>query len=192
MRVLIVDDDDLALELLQHALTQAGYKVEAARNGVEALDLLRSGAFRLVISDWEMPEMSGLELCRRVRERRSGGYIYVILLTSHGQTQDVVEGLNAGADDFIVKPFHPAELCVRLRAGERILSLDTRDVTILALAKLAESRDAETGAHLERMREYCRVIASHLSHQDKFREEVDGEYVEALYRTSPLHDIGKV
>jgi putative two-component system response regulator len=192
MRILIADDDEIALELLRHALTQAGHEVESASNGVEALDMLRSGRFRLVISDWEMPEMNGLELCRRIRQRHTGGYTYVILLTSHGQTQDVVAGLSAGADDFIVKPFHPAELCVRVRAGERILALDTRDVTILALAKLADSRDAETGAHLERIREYCRVIASHLSRQEKFRDVVDGEYVDSIYRTSPLHDIGKV
>jgi putative two-component system response regulator len=191
-RILIVDDDDIALELLEHALTQSGFEVEPVHNGVEALDRIRSGQFRMVISDWEMPQMSGLELCRAIRERRCGAYTYVILVTSHGRPQDVVAGLDAGADDFIVKPFHPAELCVRVRAGQRILALDTRDVTILALAKLADSRDSETGAHLERMREYCRVLALHLSKQPKFRDEVDGEYVDALYRTSPLHDIGKV
>lgn len=192
MRVLIVDDDEIALHLLDHALAKAGYEVESARNGFEALEKLRSGRFRLVVSDWMMPEMSGLELCRRVRRQQFSGYIYFILVTSRAGTDHVIEGLDAGADDFVSKPVEPAELCVRLRAGERLLSLESRNVTIFALAKLAESRDPETGAHLERMREYCRVIAEHLSTQQKFAGQIDGNYVQSIYLTSPLHDVGKV
>ena len=191
MRVLIVEDDDIALELLENTLTQAGYEVVAARNGREAIEIIRAGHCRLVISDWEMPEMNGIELCKEVRER-SAAYVYMILVTSRDAMEDVIEGLNAGADDFITKPFEPTELCVRLRAGERMLSLDSRDLTIFVLAKLAESRDPETGAHLERVRDYCRVIAEHLSNQDAYRDVVDGQYVETIYLTSPLHDIGKV
>jgi len=81
---------------------------------------------------------------------------------------------------------------VRLRGAERLLSLETRDLTIFALAKLAESRDAYTGTHLERIREYCRLLAEELSHWPKFGDCVDGEYAQLLYLTSPLHDIGKV
>lgn len=136
--------------------------------------------------------MSGLELCRKVRERRFLGYIYFILVTAHRGERDAIEGLNSGADDFVTKPYDPAELCVRIRTGERLLALDSRDVTIFALAKLADSRDPETGAHLERMREYSRVLADFLSQQPKFGDEIDGNYIETLYQTSPLHDIGKV
>lgn len=192
MRVLIVDDDEIALELLHNTLAKAGYEVQVARDGRQALEILRTGSCRLVISDWEMPQISGIELCREIRARHFAGYVYVILVTARDGTENVVEGLNAGADDFITKPFQPTELCVRLRAGERILSLDSRDLTIFSLAKLTESRDPETGAHLERMREHCRVIAQHLSGQDKFADYVDGEYVQTIYLTSPLHDIGKV
>jgi len=152
MRVLIVDDDEIARDLLSEALTGAGYEVSVARNGREALEILRTGVFRLVISDWEMPEMNGLELCRRIRERHFSSYVYLILVTSRDGTDNVVEGLNAGADDFISKPFHPAELRVRVRSGMRLLSLESRNLTIFTLAKLAESRSPETGAHLERMR----------------------------------------
>ena len=192
MRVLIVDDDEIAIDLLRELLGSSGYEVEAARNGREALEFLRTGEYRLVVTDWEMPEMSGIELCRAIRERHFSGYIYVILVTCREGTANVVEGLNAGADDFIAKPYQPAELCVRLRTGERLLSLESRDVTIFSLAKLTESRCPETGAHLERIREYCRVIARHLALQEKFRDEVDGDYAQLIYLTSPLHDIGKV
>ncbi|MDZ7619826.1 MAG: HD domain-containing phosphohydrolase, partial [Patescibacteria group bacterium] len=79
-----------------------------------------------------------------------------------------------------------------LRAGERLLALESRELTIFALAKLAESRDSETGEHLERIREYCRILGEELSHWESHRDLVDGEYVQLLYLTSPLHDIGKV
>ena len=192
MRILIVDDDEIALEVLTRALTQAGYQVEAARDGAEALEILREDSCRLVISDWEMPEMNGLELCRRIRREEFSGYIFIILLTSRDGTDNVVEGLSAGADDFLTKPFAQAELHVRLRAAERILSLETRDVAIFAMAKLAESRDPETGAHLERVRAYSRLIARHLAELEKFRTQADAEFVRLIYLTSPLHDIGKV
>ena len=192
MRVLIVDDDEIARDLLSEALAGAGYEVSAARDGREALEILRTGVFRLVISDWEMPEMTGLELCRRIRERHFSSYVYIILVTSRDGTDNVVEGLSAGADDFITKPFHPAELCVRVRSGVRLLSLESRNLTIFTLAKLAESRSPETGAHLERMREYCRVLAQRLSRNKKYSNAVDADYVHLIYLTSPLHDIGKV
>jgi putative two-component system response regulator len=192
VRILIVDDDELFTDILAHALAQFGHQVTVARNGREALELMRSGLYRMVVSDWEMPEMSGIELCRHIRQRYSSGYVYIILLTVRQGTQNIVEGLNAGADEFITKPFEPQELCVRINTGERILGLESREVTIFSLAKLAESRDTETGAHLERMREYCRVLANELSHQEKYRDQVDGDYVQLIYMTSPLHDIGKV
>ena len=192
MRILIADDDPMALEMLRHALTRAGHEVESASNGLEALEILRKGTCRLVISDWTMPEMDGVELCRKIRAADSGGYVYVILLTARNSQQDTVEGLSAGADDFMPKPFNPTELMLRVRIGERVLSLETRDVTIFALAKLAESRDPETGAHLERVCNYSRLLALQLSTLPKFKAEIDDAYVRLIYQTSPLHDIGKV
>ena len=190
MRILIADDDEIALAMLAHTLTQSGYDVETATDGRQALAKLREGCARLVISDWEMPHLSGIELCQAVREGFDN-YIYVILLTGRGSRQETIDGLSAGADDFIKKPFDPAELIVRVRAGERVLGLETRDVTIFALARLAESRDPETGEHLERVRDYCRALAQQLGRQGK-HEEVDAEFVRLIYATSPLHDIGKV
>lgn len=192
MHVLAVEDDCVSAEILGSWLRHFGYEVTTADNGRDAFDLVRTGRYRLIVSDWEMPGMSGVEICRQIRGRSWGSYIYVILVTSFEGVDNVVEGLNAGADDFLTKPLQPEELRMRLRAGERILSLESRDIIIFALAKLAESRDPQTGAHLERIREYCRVLGEELSHWDKFRDVIDGEYVQLLYLTSPLHDIGKV
>ena len=192
MNILIVDDDVVAVEMLGRALTEAGHEVYIARDGAEALEVLHNHPVRIVVSDWLMPGVDGLELCRRIRSGGSAGYVYVILLTGNNRPEDVVEGLSAGADDFISKPFNAAELLVRLNAAQRIVSLETRHVTIFALARLAESRDPETGQHLERIREYSRILAGQLAAGNEFRGELSPEFVETIYLTSPLHDIGKV
>jgi putative two-component system response regulator len=192
MRILIVDDDDIAIEMVTHVLVQFGYEVTTAKDGREALELIRSGLYPIVILDWEMTGLTGIDVCRRIRQRYSSNYVYIILLTIRRGANNIVEGLGAGADDFISKPFNPQELQVRIRTGERILSLVSHEVTIFALAKLAESRDRETGDHLERIREYCRAIANGLSCQDNFQSKIDGDFVQLLYMSSPLHDIGKV
>lgn len=191
-RVLLVDDDLVCLEMLAAVVQDLGYDVTTAANGEEAFDHICRGDFRIVLSDWQMPGMSGIELCSRVRSRSLSGYVYFILLTALKRESNFVLGLAAGADDFIVKPFDVQELEVRLRVADRIVSLESRDLIIFSLAKLAESRDPETGAHLERMREYCRVLAEHLGSTNKYRDIVDADYVRTIFLTSPLHDIGKV
>lgn len=192
MRVLVADDDPTSVLTLEVFLTDLGYEVLTATNGKEAFDRIQEDDIRLVISDWEMPEMNGLELCSLVRQRQLGSYVYFILLTGRRSKQDLVAGLNAGADDFLSKPFNPEELRVRMHTAERVTSLESRDLFIFSLAKLAESRDNETGTHLERMREYSRILAEQLATQPKFQGIVDGDYVRTIYATSPLHDIGKV
>ncbi len=192
MKVLIVDDDEISLELLKNVLRDDGFEVFTAQNGEEAYRIIREESCKLVISDWEMPGISGIELCRQVRAEASIGYVYFLLLTSHNNPEQTVAGLQAGADDFIAKPFHPQEIVLRCRAGERILSLETRDVVIFALARLAESRDTETGAHLERVQHYCKLLASTLRSQGRFATQIDGEFIRLITETSPLHDIGKV
>ena len=192
MNILIADDNDIAIEILRGTLQQAGYDVLTATNGLEAMEILRQGSTRLVISDWDMPEMNGIELCRAIRSGEIPGYVYVILLTGHDRTEEKIAGLAAGADDFIAKPFNPGELLARVRTAERVLSLETREVAIFAMAKLAESRDPETGAHLERVRSYCRILTQRLSQLPEYREIVTAEFIRLIYQTSPLHDIGKV
>jgi putative two-component system response regulator len=189
MRVLIADDDLVTTELVRCTLVNAGYEVATTSDGDRALAAMETGEFRLVVCDWEMPGHTGPELCRRIR-RMDHGYVYVIMLTSRTGTSNVVEALTAGADEFLSKPVEPSELLLRVRTGMRIISLETREMAIFALAKLAESRDNETGAHLERVREYSRIIARALISRDSY--SVNEEFVKDIYLTSPLHDIGKV
>ncbi len=192
MLVLAVDDDDIALELMANALSTAGHQVLTASSGREALALVEREGCRLIISDWDMPDMTGVELCRVLRAAPLCGYLYFVLLTARNLPLEMIEGLSAGADDFIAKPFRPAELAARVLAGERILSLETRDVAIFALARLAESRDPDTGAHLERVQAYSRLLAQKLATRSKFQDVVNAEFIRLIYLTSPLHDIGKV
>ncbi len=189
--VLVVDDDEITRSMLKHVLEAADYEVYTASGGNEAWEVLNRTGCRLVISDWMMPDGDGLQLCERIRQNDLFGYVYVILLTNRDKPEDIVQGLTAGADDFLTKPFNPDEIRVRVRAGERIITLEARDVAIFAMARLAESRDPETGAHLERMRCFCRILAEDLRERGIF-PEVDESYVRMIYLTAPLHDIGKV
>ncbi|MFH1999985.1 MAG: HD domain-containing phosphohydrolase [Planctomycetota bacterium] len=191
IRILIVDDDDINLDMLRHILTESGYAVDTARGGREAWEALSSRQHRMVISDWEMPDGNGLDLCRRVRENDAAGYTYFILLTHRNKPEDIVRGMANGADDFITKPFNPDEVRVRVRAGERSLSLESRDIAIFAMAKLAESRDPETGGHLERIQGFSRILAERLLEKGK-HPEITTAFVRTLFLTVPLHDIGKV
>ncbi len=126
MRILIVDDDRVQLRLLKSILSREGHEVLEAADGQAALALLQRNPVRLVISDWMMPELDGPELIRRIRADDFPGYIYVILLTARDKQTDIVDGLEAGADDYLTKPFDPNELRARVSIGERILDLEMR------------------------------------------------------------------
>lgn len=192
MNILVVEDDDISRLTITHALQRAGYEVFVAGDGREALNLLREHRIQLVVSDWGMPNLDGIELCRTVRQSDFPHFVYFILLTSHSQLKDTLQGLEAGADDFLTKPFDPEELILRVNVGRRTIALDTRDLAIFAMGKLTETRDYETGTHLARMRSYCRVLASWLLEKQRKGYEIDEAFVNLIYKTSPLHDIGKV
>ncbi|WP_412531205.1 PP2C family protein-serine/threonine phosphatase [Leclercia adecarboxylata] len=146
-------------------LAQWGYKVSEAENGLAALQILESQPVSLVISDWEMPEMDGLTLCREIRSRQIGHYIYVILLTARENPDDLTLGFDAGADDFLSKPVEQSELRARLHAGARILSLEA---TLAARnARLSEAlrqieQDLEVAARIQQS-----VLPAH---QQRYRD----------------------
>jgi putative two-component system response regulator len=192
MKILVAEDDPVAAELLCAVLEEAGHTVLVASNGREALRKVRDEEPSTVICDWEMPEMDGLDLCRAIRVEDMAHYVYIIMLTAREGTRHLVDGLSAGADEFMSKPLVPEELAVRLHTAERILSLETRDLAIFAMAKLAESRDPETGGHLERVRRYSRCLATEMAGLPKFQGIITPTFISLLYQTSPLHDIGKV
>ncbi|MBT3391551.1 MAG: diguanylate cyclase [Chloroflexi bacterium] len=126
MKVLIVEDDPISLKLLSGTLSQLNYDVVEAKNGVEAWQILQQRTIRLVITDWVMPEMDGITLTRLIRETEMAGYIYIIVLTGRQGIENIVDGLDAGADDYMIKPFDPKELSSRLHIGARILDLEQR------------------------------------------------------------------
>lgn len=123
MNVLIAEDDPASLRLLEKAVNGFGHDVALAANGDEAWEQFTTGDFAFVITDWIMPGLDGLELCRRIRESVRPNYIYIIMVTSRSEQEDFLTGMSAGADDFIIKPIGLRELQVRMRAAERILKL---------------------------------------------------------------------
>lgn len=124
MRVLISDDDPISRRLLEATLRRTGYDVVQTENGRQALDVLEEeNAPKLAILDWIMPEMDGIEVCRRIRHNQSLSYTYIVLLSSKGKKDELAEGFKAGVDDYLIKPFDPIELRSRLAVGERLINL---------------------------------------------------------------------
>ena len=209
MNILIAEDDAITLRRLQHFLEKWDHHVTTAANGVEALEKFLDQDVELVITDWMMPEMDGMELVRQIR---SGGrdkpYVYTILLTSRGEKEDVVKGLSeVGVDDYVVKPFEPDELRARLSVGERTVRLErtlreygkglekivrmqtrlirkTQEETIIRLLTALESRDEETGGHVRRIG----LFSAHLAEAAGWTQEE----VEDIRLAAPMHDIGKI
>lgn len=122
--ILLVEDEPTARLMTARQLKRAGYDVESVGNGVEALARLKERFFPLLLTDWEMPEMDGLALCRAVRETELEGYVFTILLTARDGKACIIEGLQAGADDYLTKPVDDSELMARLSTGRRILKLE--------------------------------------------------------------------
>jgi CheY-like chemotaxis protein len=124
MKILIAEDDAVSRRLLERKLTMWGYQVVTCQNGIEAWQWLqREDAPSLAILNRMMPGMDGVQICRHVREIKRKNYIYIVLLTARDQKEDIVEGIEAGADDYVTKPFNPHELNVRVRAGRRVLEM---------------------------------------------------------------------
>jgi sigma-B regulation protein RsbU (phosphoserine phosphatase) len=153
MKILIVEDDKVTRKLLQHRLEKWGYAVTAAADGLAAWEEFRRETFPMVISDWMMPGLDGLELVRRIRAFERPGYVYTILLTARTGREDILAGMAAGADDFITKPFDPEELHARIKVGARITRLEQeleKRNRELEKANRRMKRDLEAAARIQR------------------------------------------
>jgi two-component system, cell cycle response regulator len=145
VRILVADDDPVSLRLMEHMLRNSGYKVITADNGQEAARILsKADGPRMALIDWMMPGLDGPSVCRAVRGRHEDAYVYMVLLTSKQSSADVVQGLEAGADDYLIKPCHPAELKARLHTGRRVLQLEDRLVEAREKMRFKATHDSLT------------------------------------------------
>ncbi len=148
MKVLIADDDPVSRRLLHSTLSKWNFEVIPCANGTEAWEeLQKEGAPQLAILDWMMPGMDGVEICREVRRRVEVPYTYILLLTAKTQKEDIVAGMEAGADDYLTKPFNAQELKVRVRAGQRILDLQSELIRAREALREQATHDPLTGIY---------------------------------------------
>jgi putative two-component system response regulator len=213
--VLVVDDAPENLMVLSQALTDQ-YRVKAARDGMGALQIAATApAPDLILLDIVMPGLDGFEVCRRLKSDPATAGIPVIFLTARTDAEDEQRGFELGAVDYISKPISPPVVRARvkthlqLKASADFLKNQNQfleqevarrthevraiqDVAVLAVASLAETRDNETGNHIRRTQFYVRSLATHLQNHPRFRSELDEGTIDLLFKSAPLHDIGKV
>lgn len=186
--VLIADDDPQALAILEQILSGQGYAVITARGGQEARDLVLEQKPDLVILDNFMPGLSGSEVCREIKSTPRTRLIPVIMLTGYTETPEKVEAIEAGADDFINKPYKALELTTRIHSLLKVKfmndELDSAEGVIFALARAIEAKDSYTQGHTERVSQLALFVAHHFKLSD--------EDENALYKGGILHDIGKI
>jgi putative two-component system response regulator len=186
--IVIADDDLPTLDLLRQMLENLGYEARMTTNGLEALSAIREEPPDLLLSDVMMPQMDGLELCRRIKEDRATRLIPVVLLTGLGSVEDRVKGIEAGADDFISKPFQISELSARLRSLLKLKQftdeLEHAEEVIFSLALTVEAKDPYTEGHCQRLSLFSVEVGRRLG--------LGEEDLQALRRGGILHDIGKI
>lgn len=209
-RILIVDDDPNVLSVLDETMNQYGCDAVKAFTGGEALALAEIAPPDLILLDIGMPEMDGYQVCKRLKINSRLKDIPVIFMSGLDSTEVKVRAFQAGGVDYVTKPFQFSELQARVGTHLNLCSLryklefhkmveekvkevsEAQQATIFALAKLAEHRDGDTGAHLERVREYCRLLAEQLLQDSSYSSHISQEFVQCIQYASPLHDIGKV
>jgi response regulator RpfG family c-di-GMP phosphodiesterase len=220
-RILIVDDDEAFRHLLAGTLRHE-YAIEQAASGEECLQTLQAFKPNMVLLDIMMPGIDGYETCRCIKTSPLCFHVQVIMVSAHSSREEQMRAYEMGADDYLVKPVDLLELRSRLQlhsrlheATQNVLSIKqeidsrneeirrltmqrteelllTQDVAIFTLAKVAESRDQITGGHVLRVRAYSQLLAEELHREGPYCHHVDTQFLENLYRASPLHDIGKV
>ena len=184
-RILCVDDEDFNLDLLDAMLRPSGYETLTALNGREALGVLAAKPVDLILLDINMPLMDGLEVCKRIKADPLLSHIPVIIITSMDSKESKLKGMEAGAEEFLSKPFDQTELLLRI--GNILRSAEYEgafEYLILALARAAEANDIDTGNHILRVGEYAAMVARELGQSEKFTD--------LIHSQATLHDVGKV
>lgn len=189
-KVLIADDDRTSSKLLESLLQKWGYQVEAVHNGDDALrELLKPDAPQLAILDWMMPGLQGIEVIRRVRAAPRDFYTYALLLTSKGQKEDLLEGLEAGADDYLKKPYDAAELRARLLIGARILGLERRLASAMEAPEYRAAHDPLTGLHNRNA--IVEVLGREVQRCDRVSQKVSALLVEIDHCKAVIETYGQ-
>ena len=187
-RVLVVDDDSRIRNVLKRMLEAEGFTVLEAPNGAEALSVLKVNPPDVVLLDIMLPDLNGFEVCRRIKADPERRLLPVILITGLGDVEDRVHGIEAGADDFLTKPFEQVELMARVRSLLKVKritdELERAEHVLLALAKAIEGRDPYTQGHCDRLSQYASALGKRLG--------LDSDHITALERGGIVHDIGKV
>ncbi len=185
LEILVVEDSPTQALQMRFLLEAEGYEVTIARDGSEGLDFLRRKPFPIVITDWVMPEMDGIEFCRALRRQEQEGYVYVFLVTAKSSKEDLIRGLEGGADDYLIKPIDPAELAARLVTARRILALErtlkekNREITRLLhtdhLTRVFNRThlDAQLGSVCRQAQRYGRDLSVVLCDIDHFKSVND-------------------
>ena len=190
MKVLVAESNENRRNLLVQYLEEEQIQVLTATNGERALEVWSNEDPKIIIMDVNMPGMDGYSVIEEIR-RRELDHTYIIVAT---ENEEVILGrsFDVGADDFISMPIRKTELIYRIKASEKVISNQENQTVIYALAQLTETRDIETGRHLERIGMYTKVIASELKNHPVYGEQVTQQFINHLTLSSVLHDIGKV
>ncbi len=183
--ILLAEDDPVTRMLMTRFLKKAGYEVNAVSDGNEALDQMTRRYYPILVTDWEMPGMDGIDLCKAVRNLQLDGYVYALLLTARNAKEHIIAGLEAGADDYLIKPVHEPELIARLNTGRRILALEHSLRAANERNRILSITDALTGAfnrrylmdqlprELERCRRYGTPLSVIMCDVDHFKQVND-------------------
>lgn len=190
MKVLVAESNQKHRDLLVQYLEEEQIQVLTAADGQKALEVWSNEDPKIIIMDINMPDMDGFSIIEEIR-RRELDHTYIIVATEH---EEVILGrsFDVGADDFISVPIRKTELIYRIKASEKVISNQENQTVIYALAQLTETRDIETGRHLERIGMYTKVIATELKNHPIHKDQVTSQFINHLTLSSVLHDIGKV
>lgn len=186
MKILIVDDEYVSRKKLEMAVQSLGYETLTASHGIEGWNIWGHERPRIVITDWLMPGIEGIELCRRIRESEKGEYTYIIMLTIKRGIQSVIDGINAGADDFISKPFQKEELAARIKAGERILGIEGKLITALSDLMVEVEERKRTEEVLAKQRDYLMGTIHELKKAKETKRELISKLRTALSAVNQL------